>query len=823
MITSDIFNKFTKHLKNALKIAGFLAKKQSLTAVEPIHLLQGILKQPGSLAAEILHKNGLVENSPLGDELLNSHIITLELSADAQKIITKMLNLAFEYRHLYIGTEHLLMALLLLPDDKILNLFQEKNISFAKLKNNLEIVLSSTSNFSDLTDIFSELTSGQFQEEKHFEPKNLTREKSLLDLFSTDLTSQQIQQRIDPVIGREAEIDRLIQIISRRNKNNPLLLGDPGVGKTAIVEGLAKKISEGDVPTILKNKKILSLDLGLMLAGTMYRGEFEARLKNILEEIKQNPDIIIFIDELHNIIGAGSTTGGTMDAANIIKPALARGEIRCIGATTINEYHKYIESDPALERRFQTIQVNEPDREQTINILKGLKKYYELFHQVEIQDEALTLAVDLSIRYQPEKFLPDKAIDLIDETASRAKIRYKHSTLQNKLFTLSEKIKDIAQRKYQAIAEENYDLAIKIKDEEYKLKKDYQNIEKKLAQNPPQKPKITPDDISQVVAQITNMPLTYLNQQADLRIANLEKKLNKNIIGQNDVISEVCAVIKRAQLGLHNQTKPIGSFLFLGPSGVGKTELAKRLAIEYFGSEQSLIKIDMSEYSESFNISKLIGAPAGYVGYKEGGKITDAVRRRPYSVILFDEIEKGHPDVFNLLLQILDEGNLTDAEGRKINFKHSIVILTSNLASDKFNNIQNFGFNQTKNSQKYSSQQIKQQVIKELEQEFKPELLNRLDKIIVFNPLEKNSLKKIVKLQLTELLENLSKRGITINFTPAVVNYLTTISTGENKGAREIRRNIEKYLGQPLADAFLQNPQKKHFSISLRNKKLFVK
>ncbi len=823
MLTSDIFNKFTKHLKNVLKIAGFLAKQENLTAVEPIHLLQGILKQPGSLAAEILHKNGLAENTTASDQPLNNRIITLELSADAQKIITKMLNLAFEYRHLYVGTEHLLMALIIMPDDKILTLFKNKNISFARLKNNLEAVLHSTSNFSDINDVFSDLMGGPMQDEKMFEQKNLTREKSLLELFSTDLTNQQIQERIDPVIGRQTEIDRLIQILSRRNKNNPLLLGDPGVGKTAIVEGLAKKISLGDVPEILKNKKILSLDLGLMLAGTMYRGEFEARLKNVLEEIKQNPDIIIFIDELHNIIGAGSTTGGTMDAANIIKPALARGEIRCIGATTMNEYRKYIESDPALERRFQTIQVNEPDREQTIAILQGLKQYYESFHQVEILDEALRLAVDLSIRYQPEKFLPDKAIDLIDEAASRAKIRHKHSNLQKKLFALADKIKDVTQRKYQAITEENYDLAIKLKDEEYKFKKEYQTIEKKLVANPPQKPKITGLDISQVVTQITNIPLTYLNQQTDLRIANLEKNLNKYIIGQNEVIAEVCAVIKRAQLGLATQNKPIGSFLFLGPSGVGKTELAKRLASEYFGSEQALIRIDMSEFSESFNISKLIGAPAGYVGYKEGGKITDAVRRRPYTVILFDEIEKGHPDVFNLLLQILDEGNLTDAEGRKINFKHSIIVMTSNLASDKFNQAQTFGFDQDKKGQKFSTQQVKQQVIQELEQEFKPELLNRLDKILVFNPLDQTSLKRIVKLQMAELISNLQQRQLTINFTPSVINYLANISAGENKGAREIRRNIEKYLGQLLADAFLQHADKKTFHISLRNKKLAIK
>lgn len=822
MINADIFNKFTKHLKNALKIAGFLAKQENLNAVEPIHLLQGILKQPGSLAAEILHKNGLSENHKLVEGMSNHNIITLELSAAAQKIITKMLNLAFEYRHLYVGTEHLLLAIILLPDEKISQLFQEKNIPLIRLQENLETILNSTSNFSDITDVFSEVFNPTWQEDKNLEQKNITREKSLLELFSIDLTSEEIQQKIDPVIGRQSEIERLIQILSRRHKNNPLLLGDPGVGKTAIVEGLAKKIVQNDVPEILKNKKILNLDLGLMLAGTMYRGEFEARLKNILEEIKQDPNIIIFIDELHNIIGAGSTTGGTMDAANIIKPALARGEIRCIGATTMNEYRKYIESDPALERRFQTIQINEPSREQTINILKGLRQYYENYHQVKISDEAILLAVDLSIRYQPEKFLPDKAIDLIDEAASRAKIKYKPNLSQKKLMILHDEIKRINKQKYQTIKEENYDLAISLKESEKKLKQEITKIENRLKQNPPVKPPIDANEISQVVAQITSIPLSYLNQQNDQRIYNLEKKLNQHIIGQSEAIASVCAIIKKAQIGLNNPNRPIGSFLFLGPSGVGKTELAKRLAQEYFGNQQSLIRIDMSEFAESFNISKLIGAPAGYVGYKEGGKITDAVRRRPYSVVLFDEIEKGHPDVFNLLLQILDEGHITDAEGRKINFKHTIIIMTSNLASDKFSNALSFGFSQNKAGQKFTAEQIKLQVIQELEQEFKPELLNRLDRILVFNALDKNSLKKIVRLQLAELATNLTKRGLKLDISPTAITWLAQTSIAINKGAREIRRNIEKYVDQPLADAFLKNSLKKSFKLSVRQKKLVV-
>lgn len=829
MLENEIFKKFTNHLKNALKIAGTLAKEKKGNKVEPIDLLHGILMQPGSLAAEILHKSGLAEKpSAFAEDNESTHIITIELSQTAQKIITKTLNLAFEHRHLYVGTEHLLMAILLSPDVEVVSLLKDKNISAKKLKDHIAAVLKSTSHFSDLTDMFSELLDSRpAQPEMKILPGLPTsgdEKHSLLELFTTDLTDAKVQKRIDPVIGRQAEIERLIQILSRRNKNNPLLLGDPGVGKTAIVEGLAKKITSSDVPSVLAKKKILSLDLGLMIAGTMYRGEFESRLKNILEEIKNNPNLLVFIDEIHNIIGAGSTSGGTMDAANLIKPALARGEIRCIGATTQSEYHKYIESDPALERRFQTIQINEPAPSEVHKILIGLKKYYEDFHQVKISDESIATAVELSIRYIPDKFLPDKTIDLIDEAASRLKINRQAHPWQKDIAARQEKINELTNKKNQAIAQENYDQAIKIKTEEALLRKNILELKEKIASSRIAKPTITSQDIAMVVSQITGIPLSYLTESTDQKIITLEKRINRQLIGQPEAVDALMSVIKRAQLGLSDTNRPIGSFLFLGPSGVGKTEMAKVLAREYFGDEKTLIRIDMSEFTESFNISKLIGAPAGYVGYREGGKITDAVRRRPYSVVLFDEMEKAHADVFNLLLQILDEGTLTDAEGRKINFRHTIIILTSNIASEKFNEQASFGFSETNDRQKNSFGQLKKQVINELEDYFRPELINRLDKIIVFNPLTNQELKKIVRLKLNDLTRRLKNKKINLEITGSAVNFIANHSFAPNKGAREIKRNIASLIEQPLANKLMNQEIKdsKNVKIGLEKNSLKI-
>ncbi len=824
MMDEQIFNKFTKHLKNTLKTAGYLAKQDNKKRVEPIHLLQGILHQQGSLAAEVLHKNGITippTNITPTNPPINPRTITLELSEHARRIFTKMINIAFEYQHLYIGTEHLLMAILLLPDEEINRFLSKYKKDVKQIKYHLESILHSTSHFSDIANMFSDFLGDRQAIERQPLPHRPADKQSLLEMFTTDLTSPIIQKNIDPVIGRNKEIERLVQILARRHKNNPLLIGEPGVGKTAIVEGLAKKIMTGEVPEVLKGKKILSLDLGLLVAGTMYRGEFEARLKNILDEIKANPDIIIFIDEIHNIIGAGSTTGGTMDAANLIKPALARGEIRCIGATTHAEFRKYIETDAALERRFQTIYVEEASVEETKSILKGLKKYYEDFHQVKITDEAIETAIALSVKFVPEKFLPDKAIDIIDESASRVRIKQQPLPWQKTVRQYNQELQKIEQQKDEAILAEDYDTALDLKDRSVKLKNEIKKITAKY------KKKTAPvlvgrKDIVEVVSQMTNIPESYLTAQGNNLVKQLSRRLKQKIIGQNEAIDELANIIKRAQLGIAEHTRPIGSFLFLGPSGVGKTELARLLAREYFGREDALIKIDMSEYAESFNISKLIGAPAGYVGYKEGGKLTQSVRRRPYSVVLFDEIEKGHPEVANLLLQILDEGYITDAEGRKVDFKNTIVIITSNIASDKFSEQINLGFAASKQKQKNSFDKIKQQVLAELEENFKPELINRLDKIIVFNALGEAELKKITKLNLNELTARLKQKDIDLTYSDKIIPYLTKLSYNPLKGAREIKRVIQANIEQPIVEMLLQDPAKRKFHLDYKNKQLTI-
>jgi len=805
MLDTEIFNKFTNHLKNTLRMAGVLARRDNNNQVRPIHLLQGILQQPGSLAAEILHKNGLTEqHEHMHPDKDSKETVTLELSQKSQAIITKMLNIAYERGHKYIGTEHLLMALMKQPDDAIITLLQERNLSLSEISQHVQAVLSATSHFSDITEMFSDLLQDMKTDNRQLPLSGINNTHVVLETLTTDLTDHEIQKDIDPVIGRAKEIDRLIQILARRHKNNPLLLGDPGVGKTAIVEGLAKKIINREVPAALLDKKILHLDLGLMVAGTMYRGEFEARLKNILEEIKHDPNIIIFIDELHNIIGAGSTTGGTMDVANLIKPALARGEIRCIGATTQAEYRKHIESDPALERRFQVIHVNESTPEETMQILKGLKTYYENFHNVTIKDESLKASIDLAVRYIPDKFLPDKAIDLIDEASSRTKLRTPVSTEQKKLMEIKQEIKKLEKEKDQAILTEQYENALKIKNQEKILRQKLHALKERLNERTVVQPTVDETNIAEVVSQITHIPLSYLMSTRDKKLTNLHKQLAQRVIGQDDIIDTVVNVIKRSHTGLASTERPIGSFLFLGPSGVGKTELAKTLALEYFGSREALIRIDMSEFTESFNMSKLLGAPAGYVGYRESGKLTESIRRKPYSVVLFDEIEKGHPDIYNILLQILDEGTLTDGEGKKINFKHTIIIMTSNIASERFGELGAFGFTTTKTDQSRAFDQAKLKVMQELEENFRPELLNRLDTIAIFHPLTLGSLKKIVKLQLSELEIRLRPRGLSLEIEPHVATHLAQISNASQKGAREIRRTIQNLIEQPLADLVLE-------------------
>lgn len=803
----DLYQKFTSHLKEALLRAHVLAKREKKEMVSPQHLFLSLASQHGSLAAEILHKKGVREDLPLSlSSLPDLEPGELQLDLAAKEIIQRMVSLAFEYKHYYIGTEHLLAALIEEPSAFLKSYLSDKDINQRELNKELEHVLSSTSHFADFTQLFSSFSSSSVGDNKknaNFEnPSVLHRSASTLDSFGIDLTDPDVQVKIDPLIGRENEVNRLVQVLSRRNKNNPLLIGDPGVGKTAIVEGLAKRIVSGNVPDILKNKRIVTLDLSSVVAGTMYRGEFESRLKAIIEELEQAQDTIIFIDEIHTIIGAGSSTGGSLDAANILKPALARGTVRCIGATTMAEYRKSIESDPALDRRFQAIIIREPSLKESLKVLQGIKGNYEKFHNVKISSEALRAAVDLSVRFLPEKHLPDKAIDLIDEAAAKARLQMADQEDYKKIKDLEKKLEQINLDKEELVLREQFDEAWKLKVKQRELAARLRTAKNNLFKNSANVT-ITPRMVAEVVSQITDIPLDHIFQDRELRLANLDKTLKKRIIGQDDAIDSITHSIRRAQVGLSKPDRPLGSFMFLGPSGVGKTALAKALAYEVFGIEDALIRLDMSEYSEKFNISKMLGAPAGYVGYKESGLLTEKVKRRPYSVILFDEIEKAHPEVFNVLLQILDEGFVTDAVGDKINFRNTIIILTSNLGAEDFNLQAHLGFaekDKDMNSaeQKILFSELKEKMRTKLEKHFRPEFLNRLDKVVIFNPLSGQDLLKIVEIELKDLQKRLREQDIKISIPLNVKRWLAQKSFSPHQGAREISRQVQNYLEKPL-------------------------
>lgn len=822
-MTPDITNKFTTHLKNTLKTAAELAIQARREKVEPADLLMSLLKQKGSIGTEILVKVGLKFQSlqsptssvgvkePL-DSLKSIKSLIPKFSEKSKRVLEKAALVSSRYKHKYIGTEHLLSGLLGIEDDNLTKILEQQGISVKDLKQHLNLVLKSTSKFPDLTRVFEqnkEPVSGSETKE--------AAQNTALDFFCTDLTDPDIQKSIDPVIGRKEEITRLIHVLARRTKNNPVLIGEPGTGKTAIVEGLAKRILEGKVPHILQNKKILSLDLSLVVAGTIYRGEFEGRIKQIIDEIKNDPNIILFIDEVHMIVGAGSTAG-SMDAANILKPSLSKGEIRCIGATTLDEYRKHVESDAALERRFQPILIEESTPEETLEVLKGIKKNYELYHRVVISEEALKAAVKLSERYLQDKFLPDKAIDLIDEAASQLKINQKADPLVSEIKQINEQIIKNKKQKEAAVIQERFDEAMTIRNKERLLKKKFIQLKEKQAQLH-KKPlgKITEKDITKVTSRITKIPLTELSLTEKDKIINLEKRIAEQIIGQDEAIKIISGFIKRSRAGLTPPNRPLGSFVFLGPTGVGKTEMAKVIARTVFESEDSLIRIDMSEFAESFQASKLIGAPAGYVGYKDGGKLTESVRRKPYSVVLFDEIEKAHPEIFNLLLQILEDGHLTDAVGKKINFKNTIIILTSNVGLSLLNQ-GTIGFESDKKESQLNYDSIKQQVLKELEKNFKPEFLNRIDKTIVFKPLDFDSIKKIVVLQINELKERLREKGIEMELSQAAIETLAKKGFKPEKGAREVRRVIQEYVENPLAEKLLREDLREGESVKVKTK-----
>lgn len=624
---------------------------------------------------------------------------------------------------------------------------------------------------------------------------------NILEMFTTNLTADTIQKHIDPVIGREAEISRLVQILSRRTKNNPILLGDPGVGKTAIIEGLAKRITKGEVPEALANKSILTLDLSAVVAGTMYRGEFENRLKQIIEAVKADENIILFVDEIHNIIGTGSSAG-SLDAANILKPALARGHLRCIGATTHEEYKKFIENDKALERRFQVIMVEEATEAETLEILRGIRTNYETYHNVSISDDALNAAVHYSQRYSPDKKLPDKAIDLIDEAASQLKVSKKLNPTARRVKDLEANLRGVQEMKRGFILEENYAKALNIKEQEDIILQELTSLKAEAGKETAVRlGTIGIEDIARVVAQATKIPLTEILASEKKKIIKLDEELSRYVFGQDEAIKEVAQTIKRSRSGLHDPRKPLGSFMFLGPSGVGKTETARQLSRLLFNRDDVLIRIDMSEFAERFNVSKLIGSPAGYVGYKEGTQLTDAVKKKPYSVVLFDEIEKAHPDVFNLLLPVLEEGYMTDAVGHKVNFRNTIIVMTSNVGLKEFTNQARLGF-ELEDAAMEQTQAMKEHSLKALREHFRPEFLNRVDKIIVFNPLSRSISKKIIVRELDELKNRLKQQGITATFDRSVTTHLLE-SFKPTEGARSLKRAVEDKLVNPLANKVL--------------------
>lgn len=818
-----ILEKFTTHLTKTLANSFKIAIELDSPFVSPLTLLYSLTLQKGSVAAEILNKtkvakeqlkSSLVEaREELDDNLFFMSAADFPaLTKEARRALERAVTIAWQSDHSYVGTEHLLLALIELQEPELIRALDKQKIDERAVEQFANNVLSNMIKFPEITALLNhpgQTTAPAKTKTQSVPTKNRQPKKTpALDYFAVDLTNQKnANQKRDPLVGRAKEINRLMQILARRFKNNPVLLGDPGVGKTAIVEGLAQKIAAGEVPAELADKRILALDLGLVLAGTIYRGEFESRLKQILEEIKSDPRLIVFIDEVHTLVGTGGG-GGTLDAANLLKPALARGEIRCIGATTAEEYKKHIESDAALERRFQPLLVAEPSAEETIDILTGLRANYEKYHDVKISDEAVATAVQLAGRYLPDKFFPDKAIDLMDEAAAAKKLSSQSTAVGQTIRLLENRLREIEEDKEQAVLNEKFDLALKLKDEEIELLQQLTEAETAPAtsrlstKNPPT---VKGRDVAAVVAASSGLPLTQLDNEAKDRLLNLEKTINQSLVGQEAAVATIARALERAALGLNPTNRPLASFILAGPSGVGKTELAKILTQAIFNDPTALLRLDMSEFSEGFQASKMIGSPAGYVGYKDSNKF-DALRRRPYAVVLFDEIDKAHPDVFNLLLQILDEGHLTDAAGKKINFKNTIILMTTNVGAEHFAPVP-FGFESAKElTEKLNEDKItdaRAGVIKDLQNKFRREFLNRLDALILFNPLSLEALQKIVDLRLTEVNERLAAQGLIIELSEAARIDLARKSAALDQGARAIAKVVREEVEEQLAGRLL--------------------
>jgi len=819
----SLLDRFTAHLLHVIRRAGTFAAEGGSRTVTPVHLLLGLALERGSLGCEILAKVRLrpeVVRTALGierQEETEAPATLPMLSADAKRALEKAALAATTHEHRYIGTEHLLTGLLAIEHAPITALLSESRVDTTAVAAHLTNVLKSTSKFPELTETIEHhvlpdaaTTAGAPAAPGQAAAGNANdapQKTPALDFFAKDLTAPAIVKAIDPVIGRETEIERVVQILCRRTKNNPILVGAAGVGKTAIVEGLAKKIAERDVPDILVGKRILALDLALVVAGTIYRGEFESRLKQILDEVRQDKDLILFIDEIHTIMGAGAASG-SLDAANILKPALARGEIRCIGATTYDEYKKHVENDPALERRFQPVQVAAPSPAETVEILQGLKPYYEQFHHVQITDDAVNAAVRFADRYISDRYFPDKAIDLVDEASARLRVQSKNDPLLRRANAIEATLERSEADKRAAVIEERFEDAAAIQRTHGELQREFADIRTSIRQRKAvDVGAITSRDVAAVVAQMIGVSVEEILLEEHERLRRLGDELRRRIVGQDDAVAAVTAALQRAKSGLAGPKRPLASFLLLGPTGVGKTETAKALAELLFQHSDALIRLDMSEFSEGFTISKLIGAPAGYVGYREGAKLTDAIRKRPASVVLFDEIEKAHPDVWNLLLQVLEDGRLTDATGRESRFTNAVIIMTSNVGAGAFTRA-GIGFLEGASTHDRLAEQytdIRQDALKELKAKFRPELLNRIDETIVYRPLAKEHLATISRLAFEEFAVRLQKeQRIAITADDVVYAWLSERAFDPAQGARAIRRLLHEHVENPVAQGILE-------------------
>ena len=784
-----MFGRFTERAQKVLILAQEEAKRFNHNFVGTEHLLLGLVREGEGIAAKALLSLGVELNTvrlQVEKMIGKSDTLLPAQGANYTPRAKKVIELAIEegrmLGHNYVGTEHLLLGLLREGEGIAAQVLTNMGVDLLKARKSVLAMLG--------------------EPDKAMEAENGKGAAATptLDQFGRDLTKMAREGKLDPVIGRSTEIERVIQVLSRRTKNNPCLIGEPGVGKTAIAEGLAQHIVEGKVPETLKGKRVVSLELAAVVAGTKYRGEFEERLRKLIEEVRAAGNIILFIDEMHTIIGAGAAEGA-IDASNILKPALARGELQAIGATTLDEYRQHIERDPALERRFQPIMVGEPTKEESLEILKGLRDRYEAHHRVKITDEALSAAVNLSDRYITDRFLPDKAIDLIDEAASR--VRMKAHTAPPNLKEREEQLETLRQEKEAAVKSQEFELAAKLRDKEQQLRKELQDLKKEWEQQQlTDTHSVTPEDIEQIVAAWTGIPVQQLAQEETERLLNMESILHQRVIGQEEAVEAVSRAIRRARAGLKDPKRPIGSFIFLGPTGVGKTELARALAESLFGDEDAMIRLDMSEYMEKHATARLIGSPPGYVGYEEGGQLTEKVRRKPYSVVLFDEIEKAHPEVFNILLQVLEDGRLTDGKGRTVDFRNTVLIMTSNVGASEFRKQATLGFRPDDSDQTYED--LKSKVLDELKRVFKPEFLNRIDETIVFHPLGEEHLSKIVALMLQELRSRLDNFGISLEVTEEAKAFLAKEGYDPTYGARPLRRVIQRKLEDEISEKMLQ-------------------